>query len=342
MSNAVLYTLTVFIWGSTWFAIELQLGVVAPEVSLVYRYGAASLLLFAWSRFRGLPMRFALRDHAWFVLIGILLFGINYVVTYRAQIYITSALTAIVFSSMVWMNIINARLFFGIKAGKRVLIGALLGAIGMIILFAPQISEVSFSDTVFYGSFLAVLGALIASFGNMVSQTTQKAKLPVVQTNAWGMLYGAVFTGIIAIGNGHTLNFEWTLAYVGSLAYLTVFGSIVAFGAYLTLLGRIGAHKAGYAMVMFPVVALIMSSLFEGLQIDVTTVVGTLFVLAGNLFVLKTRRTETVAPNYSQMPRRHERPLYRRRPLQQYAIPSVHHYQRVPMALKSQDIDPSC
>jgi drug/metabolite transporter (DMT)-like permease len=81
-----------------------------------------------------------------------------------------------------------------------------------------------------------------------------------------------------------------TLAYVGSLAYLTVFGSIVAFGAYLTLLGRIGAHKAGYAMVMFPVVALVLSTLFEGLEIDTTTVIGTLLVLSGNLFVLKTRR----------------------------------------------------
>lgn len=296
MNNAVLYGLTVLIWGSTWFAIEFQLGAIAPEVSLVYRYGAASLLLFAWSRFRGLQLRFALRDHAWFFLLGLLLFGVNYILAYRSQIYITSALAAIAFSSMVWMNIINARLFFGVKAGRGVLFGALLGAIGMFYLFAPQISEISFTDTVFFGSFLAVLGALVASFGNMVSQATQKAKLPVVQTNAWAMLYGALFTAVIALTNGHEFSFEWTVAYVGSLAYLTVFGSIVAFGAYLTLLGRIGAHKAGYAMVMFPVVALVLSTLFEGLEIDATIVFGTLFVLAGNLFVLKTRRSGTKQP----------------------------------------------
>ncbi len=296
MNNTVLYGLTVLIWGSTWFAIEFQLGAIAPEVSLVYRYGAASLLLFAWSRFRGLQLRFALRDHAWFFLLGLLLFGVNYILAYRSQIYITSALAAIAFSSMVWMNIINARLFFGVKAGRGVLFGALLGAIGMFYLFAPQISEISFTDTVFFGSFLAVLGALVASFGNMVSQATQKAKLPVVQTNAWAMLYGALFTAVIALTNGHEFSFEWTVAYVGSLAYLTVFGSIVAFGAYLTLLGRIGAHKAGYAMVMFPVVALVLSTLFEGLEIDATIVFGTLFVLAGNLFVLKTRRSGTKRP----------------------------------------------
>jgi len=292
MSNAILYVITVLVWGSTWLAIEFQLGVVAPEVSIVYRYAGASLLLFAWSRIRGLRLAFSLRDHGWFFLLGMLLFGLNYVLAYRAQIYISSALTAIAFSTMLWMNIINARVFFGVRAGRRVLFGALLGVAGIFTLFAPQIGEMTFSDTVFYGSFLAVIGALVASFGNMVSQRAQRSKLPVVQSNAWGMFYGALITAAISISRGHEFVFEWTAAYLGSLLYLTVFGSIIAFGAYLTLLGRIGAHKAGYAMVMFPVVALILSVLFEGLEVDATIVVGTLMVLAGNLFVLDTKAAQ--------------------------------------------------
>ncbi len=289
MSNAVLYVITVLVWGSTWLAIEFQLGVVAPEVSIVYRYAGASLLLFGWSRIRGLRLAFSLRDHGWFFLLGLLLFGVNYVLAYRAQIYISSALTAIAFSTMVWMNIINARLFFGVRAGRRVLFGALLGIAGIFTLFAPQIGELAFSDTVFFGSFLAVVGALVASFGNMVSQAAQRSKLPVIQSNAWGMFYGTLITAAIAIAEGHEFVFDWSAGYVGSLLYLTVFGSIIAFGAYLTLLGRIGAHKAGYAMVMFPVVALILSAIFEGLEVDATIVVGTLLVLAGNLFVLNTK-----------------------------------------------------
>jgi len=290
MNNTLLYVVTVLIWGTTWFAIEFQLGTVAPEVSIVYRYAGASMLLFAWSRYRGLNIRFRLQDHARFVLLGVLLFGVNYILAYRAQIYITSALTAIAFSTMVWMNIINARVFFGVRAGRRVLFGALLGVAGIITLFAPQVSEFSLSDTVFYGSLLAVGGALLASFGNMVSQSAQKRDLPVIQSNAWGMLYGTIITAAIAANEGYSFSFEWSLAYVTSLAYLTLFGSIFAFGAYLTLLGRIGAHKAGYAMVMFPVVALIISVVFEGLKIDTSLVVGTLLVLAGNLFVLKSER----------------------------------------------------
>ena len=290
MSNLALYIITVLIWGSTWFAIEFQLGVVAPEVSIVYRYAGASLLLFAWSRYRGLSLSFGIRQHGWFLLLGLFLFGLNYILAYRAQIYITSALTAIAFTTIVWMNILNARIFFGVRAGRRVLFGSLLGVAGIFTLFAPQIGELALTDTVFFGSVLAVISALVASVGNVVSQAAQQRSLPVVQSNAWGMFYGAILTGFVAVIEGNSFQFDWSPGYVTSLAYLTVFGSIVAFGAYLTLLGRIGAHKAGYVMVMFPVVALILSMLFEGLRLDATVILGTVLVLAGNMFVMRTRQ----------------------------------------------------
>jgi drug/metabolite transporter (DMT)-like permease len=296
VSNTFLYVVTVLIWGSTWFAIEFQLGSVAPEVSLVYRYAGAALLLFAWSRLRGLQLSFRLRDHIWFALLGVFLFGVNYVLAYRAQIYITSALTAIVFSTFAWMNIINPKIIFGVRAGRKVLFGALLGVAGIFTLFVPQIGEISLTDGIFFGSVLAVSGAFVASLGNMISQGAQKRNLPVIQGNAWGMFYGALVSAGIAAAGGHAFDFDWSIGYIGSLAYLTVFGSIFAFGAYLTLLGRIGASKAGYSMVLFPVVALILSMLFEGLQIDATIVVGTLLVLAGNVFVLKKDLTAPVIP----------------------------------------------
>lgn len=292
MSNTLLYIITVLIWGSTWLAIEFQLGVVEPEVSIVYRYAGASALLFAWSVIRGLRLKFDLRSHAWFALLGFFLFCLNYILTYRAQVHITSALCAIVFTSMLWINILLSRIIFGVRAGRRVLGGAALGIVGIIILFTPQINEISLTDTIFYGSMLAGLGAFVSSCGNMVSQKAQLLKLPVIQSNAWGMFYGACLTGIYTIVEGYRFTFDYSPDYVISLAYLSIFGSIVAFGAYLTLLGRIGAHKAGYAMVMFPVVALILSMLFEGLRIDVSIIVGTILVLAGNVFVLKG-----VAPN---------------------------------------------
>lgn len=290
LNNTLLYVVAVLIWGSTWFAIEFQLGVVEPEVSIVYRYVAAALILFIWSKYKKLPLKFNLKSHQWFALMGLLMFSINYILAYRAQIHITSALSAIAFSAMLWMNIINARIFFGVKVEPRIYLGAALGIIGILVLFGPQVSEVSLTDGVFFGSLLAITGALMASFGNMVSQAAQKDKLPVVQSNAWSMFYGSVFTAIIAFAQGHEFNLDLSTGYLVSLAYLILFGSVIAFWAYLTLLGRIGAHRSGYATVMFPVIALILSMLFEGLAITSSILLGFALVFVGNLLVMAARQ----------------------------------------------------
>ena len=287
MSNRFLYVVTVLIWGSTWIAIEFQLGTVAPEVSIFYRYLLASALLFSWCRYRKLNLGFGVRAHVSFLMLGILLFSLNYITAYYAQQYITSALTAIAFSMMVWMNIVNARIFFGTRAGWRVIAGSVLGIIGIAVMFLPQVEHFSRNDLTLYGVGLAVLGAFLASLGNMVSQASQKDGLPIIQSNAWGMFYGAILTAAIAVWQRKAFAFDASPEYVISLLYLTLFGSIVAFGSYLTLLGRIGAHKAGYAMVMFPVVALVISVLFEGLELSKPIVAGMILVLAGNVFILR-------------------------------------------------------
>lgn len=282
--------MTVLIWGSTWFAIEFQLGVVAPEVSIVYRYLIASVLLFLYCKVSGLNLLFNLKTHFWFALLGLLLFCLNYILAYRAQVFVTSALAAIVFSTMLWMNIILSRVVFGTRAGKRVLFGAFLGISGILTVFLPQIGEFSLSDQVLFGCLLASLAALSASAGNIASEALQLRRIPVVQANAWGMAYGTLICLVIVFFLGHEITFEATFTYIVSLLYLALFGSVVAFGAYLTLLGRIGAHRAGYATVMFPVVALILSLLFEGLRLDATIGLGTALVLAGNVLVLRERR----------------------------------------------------
>ena len=290
MNNGLLYLVTVMVWGSTWLAIEFQLGVVAPEVSVFYRYALASALLFGWSRARGLRLRFDLRAHTRFALLGLLLFCLNYILTYHAQQYITSALAAIAFSTMLWMNIINSRIFFGVRSGPRVYVGSVLGVAGIATLFLPQVGSLSMTDTTFYGASLAVIGAFVASLGNMVSQDAQKAGLPVIQANAWGMFYGTLLTGAVVVVQGHEFNFDASPGYVISLAYLAIFGSVVAFGAYLTLLGRIGAHKAGYAVVMFPAIALVLSVVFEGLQVSLNIIAGIVLVTAGNIIILRRDR----------------------------------------------------
>jgi drug/metabolite transporter (DMT)-like permease len=291
MSNVALYLVTVLAWGSTWIAINFQLGDIAPEVSLVYRYLIAAAVLFFWCLLKRKPLRFNLHAHVRFAQMGVLLFGLNYIATYSAQQYISSALNATAFSTMVWMNIINSRIFLGTRIEPRVYLGAGLGMIGIATLFWPEVSQLSLSDKTVYGSALCLSGAMLASFGNIVSQKAQLQQLPIMQSNAWGMFYGAVFTAMVAIRQGETFSFEMSFAYTASLLYLAIFGSVLAFGCYLTLLGRIGAHRAGYAVVMFPVVALLLSFLFEGLQVTPQIVIGVVLVLGGNAVILAGERT---------------------------------------------------
>jgi len=291
VSDLALYVITVLIWGSTWFAIEFQLGSVDPAVSIVYRYALGAALLMGWVAARRLPMRFSGAAHGWFALLGLCLFCVNYLLAYHAQVYITSALSAVAFSSLLWMNILLSRLLYGTRAGARVLVGAALGIAGILILFVPRIDIVSFDDNVLLGSVLAMSGAFVASCGNMVSLRMQARALPVLQSNAWGMTYGAALTALYTALSGKAFTFDVSPGYVVSLFYLSIFGSVIAFGAYLTLLGRIGAHKAGYAVVMFPVVAMILSILFEDLSLDPAILIGMVLVAVGNVFVLKgTRR----------------------------------------------------
>ncbi|MCJ8169152.1 DMT family transporter [Atopomonas sediminilitoris] len=290
MHTATLYLTTVLIWGSTFFAIRLQLGEVAPEVSVAYRFALAALILLLWCLIKKLPMRFSVRQHLWMFAQGLSLFGFNYMLVYWATAELTSGLIAVVFSTIVLMNIANGMLLFGKRADRSVLIGALLGLAGIALVFKPELAKLNSDTHAMHGLLLSLLGTFVASLGNMVSTRNQMAKLPVVQNNAYGMAYGALALAGIAMAQGASFTYEATWAYSGSLLYLALFGSVLAFGSFLTLLGRIGADKAAYTMVLFPVVALGISTLFEGYRWSSDALLGMGLVVIGNVLIVATRK----------------------------------------------------
>jgi drug/metabolite transporter (DMT)-like permease len=286
LNNLGLYLTSVLIWGSTWLVITFQLGKVPPAVSIVYRFALAGLVLLAWARLKSLRLRFSPEDHLWMALQGALLFGVNYLCVYLAETEITSGLVAVVFSLLVVLNIVGARIFFGTPLKSSTLLGAVLGIAGVALVFLPEMSRGTGSGDSALGVGLALGGALTASLGNIVAYRNHGRGLPVVQMNAFGMLYGALLVALFALVSRQTFLFEWSPRYILSLAYLTLFGSILAFGAFLVLLGKIGADRAGYVTVVIPIVALLLSSLFEGLRWHATLVIGILLCLAGNIAIL--------------------------------------------------------
>lgn len=305
MSSLGLYLISVLIWGSTWFAITFQFGRVPPAVSVAYRFALAGSILVAWAAVKGLRLRFPVGDHLWLGLQGLLLFGINYVCVYLAETRITSGLVAVAFSLLVVLNIVFSRIFLGTPLRTGILAGAALGIVGVALVFLPEIrggaaagnaaaaGSAGAAGNATTGVALALVGAVSASFGNIVAYRNYARGLPLIQQNAFGMLYGAVAVAAFALLQHQPFPFDGSAHYLLSLAYLTLFGSIVAFGAYLALLGRIGADRAGYVTVAIPVVAVLLSGLFEGLEWRPSLAIGVLLCVAGNVAVLRGKtRTE--------------------------------------------------
>ncbi len=288
MRPTALFAIATLIWGSTWFAITFQLGPVAPEVSVSYRFALAALLLAAWCIATGQSLRFPLRQHAWFAAQGTLLFGFNYLFVYRAELSVASGLVAVLFSLIVFLNLLGVRLFFASRITRRTLAGAVLGVTGVTLLFWRELG--SNHPEALRGIGFAASATVFASGGNLIAVRNQRRGVPLLPGVAWGMAYGALAIALVAAGEGVAWTFDVRLPYITSLLYLAAFGSVIAFAAYLTLLGKIGAARAGYVGVAVPVVALLLSSVFEHYRWTLLSLVGALLCVLGNVLVLMPQR----------------------------------------------------
>ncbi|MDY1035662.1 DMT family transporter [Lelliottia sp. CFBP8978] len=286
--NALLYGLVVLIWGTTWIAIFLQQGPVAAPVSIFWRFAVASatmmMVLLALGRLRKL----VLRDHLFCMVQGCCVFCFNFWCFYTAAAYINTGLESVIFSMAVMYNAINSFIFFGQRPPARFWTAAFLGLLGIITLFWDDLLTSGWSPELLLGIGLSALGTYGFSLGNMISLRHQRNGLETMTTNAWAMLYGTLVMGAIALIRGDNFMPEWTVSYIGALLYLAIFGSVIAFGAYFTLVGRIGAGKAAYSTLLFPLVALTISTMYEGYVWHMNSVAGLLLILTGNM-VMFTR-----------------------------------------------------
>jgi len=286
-NNLPLFVVPALIWGSTWFVITYQLGQVDPIVSVVYRFFIAGVILLIYCLIKGVNMKYSLKDHVFMVLQGVFLFGVNYWLVYESEQYIASALVAVAFSTVIFMNSGFGALFLGRKINKKVITAAIAGLCGTVLIFWGELSKMQMSGDTLKGTILAAGSVVLASLGNITSARNSQEKIPVLQANAFGMLYGCTLMAIVALLLDRPFTFDSSASYVLSLIYLSVFGSIVAFGTYLTLVGRIGADKGAYALVVIPVIAIIMSLIFEDYQITISTIFGVMLILIGNILALR-------------------------------------------------------
>ncbi len=281
--NALLYILVVAIWGTTWIAIFLQQGPVPATVSIFWRFAIASVTMLTILLLARRLRRLALRDHLFCILQGCCVFGFNFWCFYTAASWINTGLESVIFSMAVLFNAINSFLFFRQTPPGRFYLAALLGLVGIITLFWDDLQASGLSSTMLPGILLSALGTYGFSLGNMLSIRHQRRGLETLTTNSWAMLYGTLIIGAIALLRGDNFTPQWTTSYLGALFYLAIFGSVIAFGAYFTLVGRIGASNAAYSTLLFPLVALTLSTLYEGYQWHANAIIGLVLILVGNL-----------------------------------------------------------
>ena len=296
LSNTTLFLIPSLIWGSTWYAIKFQIGETDPLYSVAFRFFLAAFVLIFFIKYKGESIRFSWRTHLYFMLQGVCLFGINYWLVYMSEEQLTSGLVAVIFGGLIFMNVFLSALFLKSKIQLPVVIGGVIGTVGIGLIFKDELSVFDFSDMNFV-AFLLALGAMsLASFGNILSAYYQRRLIPVMQSNAFGMLYGAVMVSIIALLMGKPFIYDTAVSYTIALVYLSVFGSVIAFNTYLSLLGKIGPGKAGYISLSMPVIALLFSTFLEGYQWTLASIIGLLMILAG-MYIALQRKTiaKTVA-----------------------------------------------
>jgi drug/metabolite transporter (DMT)-like permease len=276
------------IWGSTWFAITFQLGSVPAAVSVAYRFALAGILLFAWLAVARRPIRLTPAQHLATAAQGALTFGINYIFVYFAEARLPSAVVAVIFAALAFVNLAVFRLALGIRAPRRAWAGAVLGVAGVAALFLGELGRANLSPRVLAGLGFGLVAMLAAALGNLAARRAQTLHVEVGANAAWGMVYGAAIVAIGATATGQRWRFDFSSTYVGSLLYLAVFGSVIAFVLYFSLARRRGYVLASYISAVTPAIAMVISAVFEHAHWGVGALAGLVLIVAGQVLLAKT------------------------------------------------------
>lgn len=270
----------------TWIAIKLQFHALDSNVAVFYRFFLASLILFSIALIKKTNLRFNKFDHLRFLGQGFFMFCLNFLMTYWASHKAPSALIALAFTAIIYFNMFFGRIFLGIPFEKKVIYGAIVSFLGMALISSNELVQLNNHPGYLLGFLISLAATVSASIGNIISAKSRQMKVPIISNNAWGMLYGSCLSLIFCLITEKSFAVNFDLKFVLAFSYLTLFGTIISFGAYLKLIELVGPAKAGFTSVISPVIAITISMYFENLEFSWIMSLGVLFCLIGNLIVL--------------------------------------------------------
>nr|WP_315259887.1 EamA family transporter [uncultured Duganella sp.] len=299
MSSPLLFIIACLIWGSTFFAITLQLGAVPPAVSVVYRFALASAVLFAWCAVRGDRLLLPWRAQRWMMLQGAATFALSYICTYTSEQYLVSGLVAVLFALMVFWNPILNRLIFGSAISWRTWAAGCIAICGVTLLFFHSIHDAwaeinsGGSGHFLLGLVLALCATIASSFGNLLVVKVRQHSDNVLLTMAWSMLWGTLLVALYVLATGQHFVMPATARYWGGLLWLSLLGSVIAFAAYFTLIHRIGSDKAVYIGVVTPVISVLLSIQLEHYRPGAIEWLGMILCLSSVAWALQPNSSTT-------------------------------------------------
>ncbi len=291
----IIFTL---IWGSTWIVIRDQLGTVAPQWSVTYRFIIAAAAMAAVARFRGESLRLGPGGLLAAAVLGLAQFVINFNAVYLAEQYITSGLVATVFALLLIPNSLLGWAFLGQRPGPRFLWSSAVAVLGIALLFAHELSEHSArTPEILVGIGVTIIGMLGASVANVFQARPKVRAFPLFALLAWAMALGALFDGVFALAVAGPPTIELRIGYWVGLFYLALAASALAFGLYFPVVRKIGPAKAAYSSVLVPIIAMGFSTWLEGYRWTPLAVVGALLALGGMASALARSRSVVPAPD---------------------------------------------
>jgi drug/metabolite transporter (DMT)-like permease len=286
MPTSALYAICILIWGTTWFAITAQIAVLAPAVGVAVRFGLAAVALFAFCRAKRIPLRLPARVHALVVAQGLACFYASYVCVYAAERFVASGVVAVGYAASPLFGLVLARVILGTPMSGRVALGGVAGIAGVVLIFWHEFMRLTASSEVVWGAELTMASVLLSTLSTIAASAYHRRGTSGWAPLAWAMAWGAGAAALHALLTGTPWNWSWRPAFLGSLAWLALAGSIVAFGAYYALVHRVGTARAGYIGVLTPVVALVVSSALENFTWTGLTLAGIALAILGNVVAL--------------------------------------------------------
>lgn len=283
--------LVTIIWGSTWLVIRDQLGVVPPSWSVAYRFLTAGLAMLAVALWRRERMTLDARGWGFAAALGMFQFCLNFNFVYRAEGYITSGLVAVLFALLVVPNAVFGRVFLGQRLGTQFIVGSVIGMGGVGLLMLHELrADVSGTGATALGFLFTGAAILSASAANIMQANETAKRYPMATMLGWSMLIGVAFNAAFALATVGGPAFDWRVGYILGVLYLGIAGSAVAFTLYFGVIRVIGPAKAAYSGVAVPVIAMLLSTAFEGYRWSPLALAGAVLAGVGLVIALRARR----------------------------------------------------